>query len=251
MIKKDYSVLALIFFITRTFFNLYNFNNLLNYLIINIIILVSIFIMKKHNIKTNNIFYLSLIFIIYIIVLVITSNFINNNYFKYNNNFVIIITLLVLSYLIGKEKLGVISSLSEILFFIFFISTIIIYIGLFSQINIVNYKHYININNIIINYMPLLLIIVFMYLKSENILTGYIIGSISVLLDNILLVGVLGTKLILTYKYPAISILKSLSFLNFLNHLDKIFSLSYLFEYTITLSLLINIIINIKKKLKT
>ena len=66
--------------------------------------------------------------------------------------------------------------------------------------------------------------------------------------DILLVIGTLGTKLPLTYSYPGISILKTITFFNFVNHLDKLFSFIYLFEYTIALSLIINIMKNIIKK---
>ena len=88
------------------------------------------------------------------------------------------------------------------------------------------------------------------YIRHNNIIFGYIIGASSFLVDNFLLIGSLGTKLILTYKFPGISILKSLNFFNFVNHLDKLFSFIYLFEYTITLSLIIYIFKDTIKRLK-
>ena len=82
----------------------------------------------------------------------------------------------------------------------------------------------------------------------EKFVTGYIIGSCSSFFDILLVIGTLGTKLPLTYSYPGISILKTITFFNFVNHLDKLFSFIYLFEYTIALSLIINIMKNIIKK---
>ena len=95
--------------------------------------------------------------------------------------------------------------------------------------------------------MVLLLIVLF-YIRKNNITFGYILGVVSSFVDLILLVGALGIKLPLTYSYLGISILKTITFFNFINHLDKLFSFIYLFEYTITLALIFNIIKSSIKK---
>lgn len=256
MIKKDISMIALVFFITRCFFNLYTINNIYYFISLFIVIIISICLLRKIKVdlfkfKLFKLFYLFSILMIFIIIISNTVLFINNNFFKYNNFFVITISLIIISYLLGRDKLKTISSISEIFMILFVFVSIIIYIGLFSLIKINNYDNFIRLNNFNINILPLLIVFVFFYIKDNNIITGYIIGTLSVLLDSIFLIGCLGTKIILNYKFPGISILKSLNFFSFINHLDKFFSFIYLFEYTITLALIIHIILNIIKKLKT
>lgn len=256
MIKKDISMIALIFFITRCFFNLYTINNFYNFIILFSFILLIIIIFKriKKDVFKSRLFkilYLISLVIIFIIIISNTALFINNNYFKYDNYFVVIISLIVISYFLGRDKIKTISSISEIFILIFIISSIIIYIGLISLIRISNYHNFIKFNDFNISLLPLLLVFILFYLRNNNIVSGYILGSISVLFDSIFLIGCLGTKLIFNYKFPGISILKSLNFFNFINHLDKMFSFIYLFEYTITLALIMNISIDIIKKLKT
>ena len=255
MIKRDISMVALIFFLTRTFFSLYNYTNIYSYIIMFISILISIIIIKKINIdllssKILKIIYLLVIFFIFIIILNNTILFINMNYFKYNNYFVVLLSLLLLTYILGKNDIKTIGSISEIFMIIFVITSIIIYIGLISLIDIKNYNTYINISKLSINIIPALIIFILYYIRHNNIIFGYIIGSISAFIDNVLLIGCLGTKLILTYKFPGISILKILNFFNFINHIDKLFSFIYLFEYTITLSLIFFIGKDIIKRLK-
>lgn len=256
MIKRDISMIALVFFITRTFFSLYTFTNIYNYIIIFLSILVSIIIIK--NIKTDflkskfaKVIYLLILFMIFIIILNNTILFINMNYFKYNNYFVVLLSLLLITYILGKNDIKTIGSISEIFMIIFIIISIIICIGLISLIDIRNYNNYINFNKISINFIPALIIFILYYIKNNNIMIGYITGVISTFIDNFLLIGCLGTKIILTYKFPGISILKTLNFFNFINHLDKLFSFIYLFEYTITLSLIFFIFKDTIKRLKT
>lgn len=256
MIKRDISMIALIFFLTRTFFSLYSFTNLYSFLIMFLSILVVIFIIKKIKIdflksKIGKIIYLIILLAIFIIILNNTVIFINLNYFKYNNYFVVLLSLLLLTYIIGKNDIKTIGSISEIFMIIFIITSIIIYIGLISLIDIDNYINYIKISKLSINLLPSLIIFILYYIRHNNIIFGYMIGSIFSLIDNSLLIGVLGTKVILSYKFPGISILKTLNFFNFVNHLDKLFSFIYLFEYTITLSLIFFIFKDIAKRLKT
>ncbi len=255
MIKRDISMIALIFFLTRTFFSLYTFTNIYSYLITFFSIFISIIIIKKIKVdflksKIAKIIYLLIILFSFIIILNNTIIFINMNYFKYNNYFVTLLSLLLITYIIGKNDIKTIGSMSEVFMVIFVIISIIIYIGLISLVDIRNYNTYININKLSINFIPMLIIFIIYYIRHNNIIFGYIIGASSFLVDNFLLIGSLGTKLILTYKFPGISILKSLNFFNFVNHLDKLFSFIYLFEYTITLSLIIYIFKDTIKRLK-
>lgn len=255
MIKKDLSVVALVFFLTRCFFNLHTFNNLYSFLITSLSIFIAILGLKsiKKDLlskKIINIIYILVICYIFVIILINAAMFINNNYFRYNNYIIIGLSLIGITYIIGKEEIKTIGSISEIFLFIFVIISVVAYIGLISLVNINNYNGFIAFNNISINLLPGLIIFILLYLKDDNICAGYIIGVISSLLDSFLLIGCLGNKLIMSYKFPGIAVLKSLNLFHFINHLDKLLSFIYLFEYTITLSLIINIGINIIKKVR-
>lgn len=252
-VKKDLSMIALIFFITRCFYNLYTFTNLISFLIISAITLVLLIIIKKikgnlQNIKLFQFLYVLSLIAIFITILINTTKFININYFKYYNYFVVTLSLLIISYIIGKDEIKTIASISEVFLMIFVIISVLISVGLISLIKIGNYHDFIDINSISINLLPVSIIIVLFYLKENNIMTGYILGNLSALFDTILIIGCLGSKLTKTYSYPAIAILNSITFFNFINHLDQLFSFIYLFEYTITLALIINILKDILKK---
>ncbi len=252
MPKKDLSMIALVFFLTRCFFNLYTFTNLFSFLITASIILLLLLILKKIKFTINNslgkwLYFLSLLFI-FVIILTNAVNFININYFRYENYFSVALSLIIISYIIGKDKIKTISSISEIFLFIFIFIAILISIGLLSLIQVDNYKDFTNINKITTSILPYLIIFIFFYLRKNNITIGYLLGVSSSFFDIILLIGCLGNKLPLTYSYPGISILKTITFFNFINHLDKLFSFIYLFEYTITLALIINIMKKIIKK---
>jgi len=156
MIKRDISMIALIFFLTRTFFSLYTFTNIYSYLITFFSIFISIIIIKKIKVdflksKIAKIIYLLIILFSFIIILNNTIIFINMNYFKYNNYFVTLLSLLLITYIIGKNDIKTIGSMSEVFMVIFVIISIIIYIGLISLVDIRNYNTYININKLSIN----------------------------------------------------------------------------------------------------
>ena len=253
MPKKDLSMIALVFFLTRCFFNLYTFTNLYGFIIIAIIIFLGIILLKKIEIdltKTRILKWLYVIFllIIFVTILLNAANFININYFRYENFFTVTLSLLVISYIIGKDKIKTISSISEIFLFIFVVFAILISIGLISLIKVENYKAFVSINQFSINLLPILLLFILFYIRKNNIMTGYILGTISTFFDIVLLVGSLGIFLPHTYSYPGISILKTITFFNFVNHLDKLFSFIYLFEYTITLAFIFNILKHFIKK---
>ena len=253
MAKKDISMITLVFFLTRCFFNLYTFTNIFSYLFISLSIFIIILLLKKIKLNIFNYIFLKWIYFfcllfIFVNILINATNFININYFRYENYFSTTISLLVISYIIGKDEIKTISSISEVFFFIFIIITIMISIGLISLIRVNNYQGFIKINNFSLNFLPFMIIFVLYYIRKNNIITGYLLGTSSAFLDIMLLVGSLGIKLPLTYSYPGISILKTITFLHFINHLDKLFSFIYLFEYNITLALIFNIMKKILKK---
>ncbi|MBO5414150.1 MAG: hypothetical protein J6A17_00835, partial [Bacilli bacterium] len=79
MNKKDLSMIALVFFLTRCFFNLYTFTNLYEFLIISIIIFIGIIVFKKINIEINETklfkwLYIISLLIIFVIILINASN---------------------------------------------------------------------------------------------------------------------------------------------------------------------------------
>ncbi len=255
MIKRDLSMIALIFFVTRCFFNLHSFYNIYSFLFTSLIIFIGIIFLKrvKKDILDNKIIkalYLLIIIYIFIMIIVQASQFINTNYFRYDNTLVVVISLLVISYIVGKDQIKTIGSISEILLFIFIIISIIASIGLISLLDIKNYKAFTDLKEISVSIYPIFILFILFYLRKNNIVTGYILGIGSCLFDLFLLIGCLGSKLIQQYKFPGIAVLKSLNLFHFINHLDKLLSFIYLFEYTITLSLIVYIIKDIIKKTK-
>ena len=145
MPRKDLSMIALSFFLTRCFFNMYTFTNIYSYLLTAGSILILIIIMKqiKVNILETKLFkwlYLISMLLIFSIILINATNFININYFRYNNYLSVGVSLLTISYIIGKDKIKTIASISEIFLFIFIVIALLISISLISLIKVENYE---------------------------------------------------------------------------------------------------------------
>ena len=167
-VKKDLSMITLIFFITRCFYNLYTFTNLISFLTISGITLVLLIIIKKikgnlQNIKLFQFLYVLSLIAIFITILINTTKFININYFKYYNYFVVTLSLLIISYIIGKDEIKTIASISEVFLMVFVIISVLISVGLISLIKIGNYHDFIDINSISINLLPVSIIIILFY----------------------------------------------------------------------------------------
>ena len=71
-VKKDLSMIALIFFVTRCFYNLYTFTNLISFLTISGITLVLLIIIKKIKVNLQNIKLFQFIYVLSIILNIIT-----------------------------------------------------------------------------------------------------------------------------------------------------------------------------------
>lgn len=93
MIKKDLSVIALVFFLTRCFFNLSTFNNLYSFLITATSIFIAILGLKliKKDILSNKI--IGVIYMIIIIYIFVNYSYQCHNVYKYILILDIIITL--------------------------------------------------------------------------------------------------------------------------------------------------------------
>ena len=67
-------------------------------------------------------------------------------------------------------------------------------------------------------------------LNYKEFVGGYLLGSISILLLIIPIIGVFGFPLARIYRFPEYMILKKLNLINFLEHLENIFSTSWIID---------------------
>ena len=75
------------------------------------------------------------------------------------------------------------------------------------------------------------------------------ISFTNIILIKVLMILTLSNTLINVFKYPYVSMFKRISFFNFLDRLENVLALQYLFDYFIILSLLILTIKTILAKL--
>ncbi len=88
--------------------------------------------------------------------------------------------------------------------------------------------------------------LLFTSLNTKSIYLPYFISSLIILIINILITGVIGPNLILMYRYPEYILLKEIKIFNFIEKIENIVSLFWLFFLYLTLSLSA---LNIKKSL--
>ena len=152
-------MIALVFFLSRCFFNTYTFYNLYSFLISSFVILLLLILMKKvkkdlFQTKFIKGIYLVILTFLFITILINATKFINTNYFRYDNYFVVALSLIVISYIIGKDQIKTIGSISEIFLFVFILVTLISSIGLISLIKVNNYEPFIKFQNISFHLFP-------------------------------------------------------------------------------------------------
>ena len=217
-------------------------------------------IKEKINILFNKkiSFIINLLLIICFINISITifynlNTFISINFL--NNTPYIIIGLLfsIIIIYINTKGLETISRVSIILLFLTFISILLSFISLIPCIKINNFTpFYFNLNNtynnsldiIINNILPIFLLLVIPKKRiidnnktNKLLLISYFISFITILIIVIYIIGILGINLINIYMYPEYIIYKRINLFNFINRIENILIIKYIFGYFITLSL--------------
>lgn len=233
---------------SKTFIKLNNINSLIVIIIGTIIGYYFInyfkFLLNKKKI-TNNKFILLFSNIISLLLIVNSSNYLNNfisyNLLPHMNTYIISISFLLLACYLATKKIDVFIKLSGIFIFIF---TIIFIFTLLSLINYINFKE-LTISFKKIEYISLIkgitLYIIttispcfyLFFINSDEykyeINKTYIMTSLFILINIIMIIGILGFQLIDIYNYPEITILKKVSFLNIINRLENILSINIFF----------------------
>lgn len=255
MKKIDFSLFALVFFITRSVFNLVKTPNLFLMISMFLLDILLLFILSKLNNKYHHLFFTIIFIILGINILHNLVDFVSLNYFSSISNLIIKISLLVTLYIIINNGFHSLKSSSEILFFIFIIVFIIVMTSSCFYINLDNLIYYITnfkINFTWTNLLPVLIVPVFYSLKDSTKDFKYIyfyfgISFFTILIETIIVNSVLGSHMINYSFYPTTRLLKQLPYFSFSNRLDYLFSIAFLFESTITLGYLLYYIKKEKK----
>lgn len=185
------------------------------------------------------------------IIFIVTLNFCNltnlitTQFLNKTPNIVIGISLIIpIIFLISKEN-KIIARVSTILFFLSIILIITSIIGLFPKIQLSNLKPYMENNTlkgiipyISYNILPIYMILIFpnKYIK-KNIISGYIISSITLLISIFFLISILGVNLIILFQYPEFHLLK-LSFDGFITfRLENVLAIQWILDIFIFTSI--------------
>lgn len=240
------------FILTYALF-LLNINNIsiLSILIGSIISLLFILLIK--NIKINNIFISILSIPILIYYLNKISYYIGDNILKEYSIIIITLTLLLSIFILGNKGYHTIIKVIILsTYFILFISIIGIFLTI-PYININNLNiNILNTNNLLNNTLLSTFIFTYSYLLIYPITNtnfknkDLIITSIFHILKYISIYSILG--LLINYlKYPYITIFKKVNLLNFIERIEILFSLNYLFIFYFLLVLIYYQIFNVLK----
>ena len=240
------------FILTYALF-LLNINNIsiLSILIGSIISLLIILLIK--NIKINNIFISILSIPILIYYLNKISYYIGDNILKEYSIIIITLTLLLSIFILGNKGYHTIIKVIILsTYFILFISIIGIFLTI-PYININNLNiNILNTNNLLNNTLLSTFIFTYSYLLIYPITNtnfknkDLIITSIFNIIKYISIYSILG--LLINYlKYPYITIFKKVNLLNFIERIEILFSLNYLFIFYFLLVLIYYQIFNILK----
>ena len=205
------------------------------------------------NIKLNKLILL-ILDVILLIYILFNLCYQANNFFLDKTPSIFIIILFLLTIIYGaSKKIDGISNLSLIL-----LPINIILIGLGIIFNIENYNimtvNSINIINIIISILVTLvtsLLPIIIYLNTndninkKNILLGYILSGLTIIIINLNTLFTLGPTLLSYYSFPEYMTYKKIHLLSFIERIENIISIYSLIDFTIFGSI---IMLNIKKK---
>ena len=238
------------FILTYALF-LLNINNIsiLSILIGSIISLLIILLIK--NIKINNVFISILSIPILIYYLNKISYFIGDNILKEYSIIIITLTLLLSIFILGNKGYHTIIKVIILsTYFILFISLLGIILTIpYININNININ-ILNTNNLLNNTLLSTFIFTYSYLliypitntKFKN--KDLVITTIFHILKYISIYSIIGI-LINYLKYPYITIFKKVNLLNFIERIEILFSLNYLFIFYFLLILIYYQIFNV------
>ena len=255
----------LLFIIIRSIFLLFFFKeSLLNIILGSLVGFILIIITKKLKLKNNLLIKIILIiFLLYSSILILEqiTNFIEYNILQEYPLFIIGFSFILISLLLSLRGYhSYIKSLELSSYIIAFLGIISFFL-LFSNIDLSNFNIQLK-TELIINqnflYLGILLFIgyfIINYLNNYQLNKKIYFGSIlSTILLKLLTVSILGETLLTLYDYPFISIFKRIKYLDFIERMEGILSLQYLFDFfllftlvLLTIKILIVDIFKIKK----
>ena len=252
---KNHS-LFLTFFITRNYFMIFGYSNLLNIgkrdtlscaIVGTIIGFLLLYIYKKwvanrKSLASNILVSFFAIFTINI-TLIILETFSNSFYLVRTPNLVITIPFLVLAFYIANKGFTTIYRVSQCLFPI----TLILYIITF--ITLIWYSDFANLEpmftSTFFNFCKCSIFFAFLTVTpnlfifeldkaNKNISKSYLFSLIPIILTILFAITVLGNELITVYRAPEYMILKRIKIFNFIEKVENLTSVVFVFDMFIT-----------------
>lgn len=173
------------------------------------------------------------------------NNLITSQYLNRTPTIIISLIFIIPVIMLTKKNTQIISRVSFILFLISIFFYIVSFIGLANKIEINNLFPILEYNPIkgiyyylSYNVLPLYIILYFpgKYIK-KNIIKGYIISSLSLIISMLVLISVLGINLVILFQYPEFHILKLVfdGFITF--RLENILALQWIIDIFILITI--------------
>lgn len=247
---SKYMHASIVFFLTETLFlhiglndilktgNIYSafFGSLLSFIPI-------FFILKIKPNKIIKIILTIILSIYFIYTLYLIKIYVQDKYLDSTPSFIIILMfLLPITYI---KDLKTISKVSFILFIISSITIIFSFINLCPSIEIDNFKPFntslIDIVIGSIKYMfyfvspsIMLIFIPKEEISNKSILLFYMLSMIHILILFILIIGIFGIDLSINFTYPEYSLMKKINYFDFIQHIENIIAIEWLYSIFIS-----------------
>lgn len=203
-------------------------------------------------------------FVLSVVSMFNLSNFITSQFLRDTPLIVISIVFGILIIFINFKGIEVITRTSLILYVLCFVFFIFSIIGLFSQFEISNLKPFLefgiskpikgSLYNILFNIVPIFFILIVPKNKLNDkknfkkIIFGYYF--ISVLIKFLLIlftIGILGIELTSIYQYPEYMVMKRINILQFIDRIENVLTIQWMFGLFISISFFVYYITNTLK----
>lgn len=178
------------------------------------------------------------------------TRFIQIEYLSKTPRLLIFFVFLIPLFYLVRKGINVIGRVSLILLYLSIIIIFITFSSLIFQMNPSNLlpilkpgKELLNSTSLYIgfNILPLFLLTVLPYHKEEQhtkfIFWTYVLGSIALIITTFLTIAILGFDLASTYTYPEFHLLKQVSVIGVLGHIESILAIQGIFDFFMILTI--------------
>jgi len=183
------------------------------------------------------------------------ARYISMNYLKDTSYFIILVSLLITLYSVCKNGIQTVARCAEILIFVWLFLFFFSLIGLSPTFDTNLLKPFFH------HALPATFESAFLYSLSSSIplflltlipnesvrshkrltkttILGYLLACFSILLSFLVIIGTLGIDLATYFPYPETTVLKKISYFQFIERVEGILSIQWFLDITVTLSLL-------------